>query len=432
MLDANTPATDYAVLRFAKIRTLAGLGAVSAHNTRTASQGLAHTTPTPDGAGVVLLDGQHDAVAAWKDRAAAVGLGKPRRDAVLAIEMVMSASPTWFANATQGDQDEWTERSVAYAKKIFGDGNILQATIHLDEQTTHLHVIGIPLEQKERAKAGRPRKGRTSAKRPATLSWGLNADGIIGSPDLLRDHQTAYAVDLADLGLRRGRPKRATAANHLNAAQYRDMAAEDRALATIQREMAADQLQEAAITLSHAHTVARKTIDRAQSRERIATKAERDANAKTHAFTLGLDAVDQGELVPRPNGSRLEIKEVDKPVLPPLGSDAFGKWAVQIKPFFSALVGYAKRLAGLATREREVERREAQLAKDAEALKRVAERAAWQETITTKGQGDRPARDDYNTIAEIIQRQPPTPTEFADPPGSRSPRERGKGRERVR
>lgn len=432
MLDANTPVTDYAVLRFAKIRTLAGLGAVSAHNTRTASHGLAHTTPTPDGAGVVLLDGQHDAVAAWKDRAAAVGLGKPRRDAVLAIEMVMSASPTWFADATQGDQDEWTERSVAYAKKIFGDGNILQATIHLDEQTPHLHVIGIPLEAKERAKAGRPRKGRASAKRPAALSWGLNANGIIGTPDLLRVHQTAYAVDVADLGLRRGRPKRATAANHLNAAQYRDMAAEDRALAAIEYERATEHLHEASVALAKAHTVARKTIDRAQSRERIATKAEKEATAKTHAFTLGLDAVDQGELVPRANGTRLDIKEVEKPVLPPLGSDAFGKWATQIKPFFSVLVGYAKRLAGLASREKELERREAQLAKEAEALKRVAERAAWQETVTTKGEGERPALDDYKTISEITARTPKTPTEFADPPGSRSPRERGRGRERER
>ena len=164
----------------------------------------------------------------------------------------------------------------------------------------------------------------------------------------------------------------------------------------------------------------------------MAAREERLAIERTHAFTLGLDAVDQGELVPRLNSERLDIKKVEAPVLPPMESDDFGKWAFQIKPFFKALVGYAKRLAGLATREKELDAREARLAKEAEALKRVAERAAWNETITTKGQGERPARDDYNTISDIIERQPPPSPEFADPPGIYSPRERGQGRERTR
>ena len=76
MLDApHTPAL--AVLRFAKLRTMGKVAVASQHNTRTANSGLSHTTPPPDGPGVVLLDGQADAAAAWHERAAAVGLGKP-------------------------------------------------------------------------------------------------------------------------------------------------------------------------------------------------------------------------------------------------------------------------------------------------------------------------------------------------------------------
>lgn len=415
MLDATTPATDYAVLRFAKIRTLAGLGAVSAHNTRTATSGLSHITTPDDGQGIVMLDGQPDAVRAWQDRAATVGLGKPRRDAVIGIEMVMSASPSWFADATPEERDDWTTRSLGYARDVFGAENILQATLHQDEETPHIHVIGIPLEAKQRAKAGRPRKGRESAKRPAALSWGLNSRAFIGSPDQLREHQTAYATHLADLGIRRGRPKRATGAIHQSAAQYRDEAAED-------RERAENMLNAAQVIMTD-------TRHRASKQRAEAEEYAKDSAA---AFTIGLDAVDQGELVPGTNGRRFAIREVEQPALPPYESRAFGAWTHRIRPFVTALVSYAKRVAGVAQREKELDQREAQLAKEAEAIKRAAERAAWHETQKTKPEDARPARDDLNTISELLARKPEQPTEFKDPPGYHSPRERGQGRQRVR
>lgn len=432
MLDYTTMPTHFTVLRFAKIRTLSALGAVSAHNTRTASSGLAHTTPPLDGRGVLVLDGQPDAKMAWKDRAAAVGLGKPRRDAVLAIEMVMSASPSWFAEATPDDQDDWTARSLAYARQVFGSDNILQATLHRDEQTPHLHIIGIPLEQKARAKRGRARKGRENAKRPTTLSWGLNADGVIGSPDQLRQHQSDYTAAVADLGLRRGRPKRATATNHKSAAHYRDEAAEDRAEAALDRAQAADELEEASLALAAAHTTARTTIKHANNREKWATRMQSKAEASSAAFSLGLDAVGQGEMVTDSTGRRFEIKKVEKPVLPPQESYAFGSWASAVRPYFTALVGYAKRLAGLAKREKELDAREAQLNKEAAALERIAQRAAQFETVTVKPEDARPARDDLNALSNLVARQEATEPEFSDPPGSRSPRERGRGIERSR
>lgn len=432
MLDGATISTNFAVLRFAKIRTLSALGAVSAHNTRTATSGLAHTTPPPDGQGVVVLDGQPDAVMAWKDRAAAVGLGKPRRDAVLAIEMVMSASPSWFAEATSDEHDAWTARSLDYARQVFGPDNLLQATLHRDEQTPHLHVIAIPLEQKARAKRGRARKGRENAKRPTVLSWGLNADGIIGSPDQLRDHQTAYAACVADLGIRRGRPKRTTSARHQSAAQYRDEAAEDRALAAQERAQANEALAEASLTLANAHVVSRNAIARATKKERRAEHTVRQADERAQAFTRGLDAVEQGELVPGTDGRRFEIRKVETPVLPPYESRAFGSWVSHVRPYVNAILGYARRLAGLAKRQKELDEREAQLAKEAEAIKRAAERAAWHETQKTKAEDARPARDDLNTISELLARKPKQPTEFKDPPDYHSQRERGQGRQRVR
>lgn len=407
MLDApHTPAL--AVLRFAKLRTMGKLAVASQHNTRTADSGLSHTTPPPDGPGIVLLDGQADAAAAWHERAAAVGLGKPRRDAVLAVEMVMSASPSWFAAATPDERADWTSRSMEYARATFGPANILQAVRHDDEETPHIHVLAIPLEQKERARAGRPRKGREGAKRAPVLSWGLNADRILGGPEKLRDHQSTYAAELADLGIRRGRPKHDTKAQHKPAAIYRAEAAQDRA--------------EAAKVLEAAHIIEADAERRGKRSQRI----ERDARAGADAFTKGLDAIEQGELVAAPKRpSGLAVLPVETPVLPPQMSQEFGGWFSNVRPYLKALVGYAKRLAGLAEREEALKQREAEVARQAEALERVAQREAMRESARTTPDAPRPARDDYHAIAAIAAR-----SEFADLPGNPNPRERPRGRDR--
>ena len=407
MLDApHTPAL--AVLRFAKLRTMGKLAVASQHNTRTADSGLSHTTPPPDGPGIVLLDGQADAAAAWHERAAAVGLGKPRRDAVLAVEMVMSASPSWFAAATPDERADWTSRSMEYARATFGPANILQAVRHDDEETPHIHVLAIPLEQKERARAGRPRKGREGAKRAPVLSWGLNADRILAGPEALRQHQTDYAATVADLGIRRGRPKRDTKAQHKPAATYRAEAAQDRA--------------EAAKVLEAAHIIEADAERRGKRSQRI----ERDARAGADAFTKGLDAIEQGELVAAPKRpSGLAVLPVETPVLPPQMSQDFGGWFSNVRPYLKALVGYAKRLAGLAEREEALKQREAEVARQAETLERVAQREAMRESARTTPDAPRPARDDYHAIAAIAAR-----SEFADLPGNPNPRERPRGRDR--
>lgn len=421
MLDQRAT-SEFVVLRFAKFRTLSALGAASAHNTRTAKAGLAHTTRPPDGRGALLLDGQPNAATAWKDRAAAVGLKKPRRDAVLAIEAVMSASPSWFETATPEERDEWTERSLHYARDIFGADNILQASLHLDEKTPHLHILAIPLEQKARAKAGRARKGRKPSKRPATLSWGLNARGIIGTPEKMREHQTNYAAELADLGLRRGRPKRATAANHKSVAHYRDEAAEDRARAAQELAQATEALDEASETLANATAASRNTIQRAKSKERRAERALQKADNRADAFATGLDAVDQGELVPRPNSESLKRVTIEDPVLPPGETSAFGAWVSAARPYMKALFGYAKRLAGLAERERKIKEREKQLDQEARALKRIAEREAIREAAKAKEGQDRPAYTDLNMLANRLRRKDEIKPEFADHPDSYSPK----------
>ena len=407
-LSAQAPKPHYAVLRFKKLRTLGKITKASRHNTRTAASGIDHTQPPPDRPGVVWLDGKAGARVAWQERAAAVGLEEPRRDAVLAIEIVMSASPAWFAKATPDELADWTTRSMGYARQVFGAENIIQAVRHDDEKTPHIHVIGIPLERKERARAGRPRKGREGAKRTATVSWGLNAGAVIGTPEQMRQHQTDYAAVVADLGIRRGRPKRETRAQHKPASVFRYEAAQDRAEAA--KVLAAARLIEA---------------DTTRSMSRI-QRIERDARAGADAFTKGLDAVEQGELVAAPALSGFAVRPVERPVLPPQASPEFGGWFSNVRPYVKALVGYARKLAGLAEREEALKQREAEVARQAATLERVAQRESMRESVRATPDAPRPARDDYHAVAAIVAR-----SEFADPPGSRSLRERPQGRDRA-
>jgi len=197
---------DFAVLRIAKIKSLSGLSGASDHNTRSATSGLDHAdNHAPQmGGGCRLLMGSERAVEAWQVRAGSVGLRKPRKDAVRALEVVMSVSPEWFSQAIPGERQEWVEKSLSWAVKRFGSENILQATLHDDEETPHIHVLVIPVALKARKKAGRPRKGRESRPRTSAPYWGLSATDWIGSPEKLVEMQTDYAADVADLGIRRG------------------------------------------------------------------------------------------------------------------------------------------------------------------------------------------------------------------------------------
>jgi len=125
----------------------------------------------------------------------------------------------------------------------------------------------------------------------------LNADRILGGPEKLREHQSTYAAEMTDLGIRRGRPKRETKAEHKPAAIYRAEAAQDRA--------------EAAKVLEAAHVIEADAKRRGKRSQRI----ERDSRAGADAFTKGLDAVEQGELVAAPRKSfGLDVQPVETPV----------------------------------------------------------------------------------------------------------------------
>ena len=106
----------------------------------------------------------------------------PRRNAVLAIEVIQTASPAFFKDKTSDDIFAWAEASLSWIQKTFGAEQVLCYCLHRDEQTYHTHSL-IICEHEHK----------------------LNASHYIGGRKKLQDMWSSYAEAMQPFGLARGR-----------------------------------------------------------------------------------------------------------------------------------------------------------------------------------------------------------------------------------
>jgi Plasmid recombination enzyme/Protein of unknown function (DUF3991) len=112
-----------------------------------------------------------------------------RKDAVLCVEILLSASPEFFRPGDRGNAGQWDSVHLANWKKtnhdwlseMFGD-RVVRAELHLDEVTPHIHAYLVPLDEKGK----------------------LNCRGIFGGREKLSQFQDSYAAAMKPLGLERG------------------------------------------------------------------------------------------------------------------------------------------------------------------------------------------------------------------------------------
>lgn len=69
---------------------------------------------------------------------------KTRKDSVVGVEVLMTASPEFFKTVPDWQIERWSERSVDWAKDHFGKNNVISAVLHRDETTPHLHLVVFP------------------------------------------------------------------------------------------------------------------------------------------------------------------------------------------------------------------------------------------------------------------------------------------------
>ncbi|MCD7982741.1 MAG: plasmid recombination protein [Desulfovibrio sp.] len=190
----------FTVLRIAKLKTWGAVAATDKHNARE------RETPNADEERSVenqILMGSVDSSVHDAIKEALVGQ-RIRKNAVLGVEMLISASPEYFrpghpdkAGHYEPDRLEaWTTATTQWLQERYGD-RIKRATLHLDEVTPHIHVVMVPLDDRGK----------------------LNCRALFGgSRQTLSELQTDYAQAVSHLGIQRGIAN--SCATHQKVSQY--------------------------------------------------------------------------------------------------------------------------------------------------------------------------------------------------------------------
>lgn len=173
---------QFAIMRCKKLKGMGGVASSLAHCFRERETPNADPDRTPNNEhlalGGVKIDSTDKAMGALRERLPE----RRRKDAVLAVEYMMSASPEWWETASKEQREAFFTESVGWLTDKYGANNLITATVHMDEKTPHLSAYVVP----------RTADGRLSAKE------------YIGNKSKMSADQDTYAERVAGLGLERG------------------------------------------------------------------------------------------------------------------------------------------------------------------------------------------------------------------------------------
>lgn len=173
------------VFRIGKLKTWGQLGAAAGHNLR------ARPTPNAGPGGVIEVVPLPAGAASVGDAVRArIGDATIRKNAVLAVESIVSASPEYFRPANPSHAGTWDPARLEawraavepWIRREFP--HAVSVVLHLDEATPHYQIIDVPLDERGR----------------------LNARAKYGGRAVLAAWQDRAAAAVAALGIERGLP----------------------------------------------------------------------------------------------------------------------------------------------------------------------------------------------------------------------------------
>ena len=138
----------YAIMRCKKLASMGSAAAALKHCYRERETANADASKTPQN--------EHQAARSTDE---AMGKlrdllpEKRRKDAVLAVVYLMTASPEWWKQATPEQQQAFFQRSRQWLADKYGEQNIIAATIHRDETSPHMSAFVVPLTKDGRLSA---------------------------------------------------------------------------------------------------------------------------------------------------------------------------------------------------------------------------------------------------------------------------------------
>ncbi|PKI16687.1 MobV family relaxase [Colwellia sp. 12G3] len=125
-----------------------------------------------------------------------------QKNSVLAMEILLTASPEFYKENTAEKIDEWERASKQWLMKEFGD-NVVQISTHYDEKSPHMHCIIVPIKMKAKRKRQNKAQKKVNELGDAYESMSLCANHIFTKESLTR-MQTEYAISVKKFGLKRG------------------------------------------------------------------------------------------------------------------------------------------------------------------------------------------------------------------------------------
>lgn len=182
----------FAVLRTQKLKSGIAVRRSLAHAFRERETPNADASRTPDNTYIGAAD-----VDTALERFNARLPDKVRKNAVLAVEYLITASPEDMRGKSREEQDAYFRDGLDWLKRRHGAENVVYAGIHRDETTPHMYAYVVPLD----------RQGK------------LNCRSFLGGAQALSQMQTEFAQEVGQQhGLQRG--IEGSKARHTSIQQY--------------------------------------------------------------------------------------------------------------------------------------------------------------------------------------------------------------------
>ena len=166
---------SFAILRTAKLKSFGEIGGSLSHNYRDRPTPNANPQQTPQNEH--SLKNSELVMSAIKEKLPE----KRRKDAVLCVEYLITASPDWIG-WNKSDEQKYFDEAKKWLEDKHGKDNVIATTIHRDETTPHLVAYVVPL-----------------------VDGKLNAKHFLGGREKLSKMQTDFATNVGQsVGLVRG------------------------------------------------------------------------------------------------------------------------------------------------------------------------------------------------------------------------------------
>jgi hypothetical protein len=212
----------FAICRIQKIKSWGVLARSEAHTSRLVD--IPNANPEIKNLEVVGNSKNLDLATLVRDK---IGSQKIRSDAVLAVEILLSASAEYFRPYAPHEGgvydkqrlDNFVDAVVNWLNKSW-ENRIVQAELHLDEITPHIHAYLIPLD--ERGK--------------------LNCKALFGTRTKMYELQDNFAAAVAHLGLLRG--IKGSVASHKKIRKYYAAVNQDSQVLDLQKCLPQPQVEE--------------------------------------------------------------------------------------------------------------------------------------------------------------------------------------------